>query len=680
MKRIAYALAVAVALMLGAYASAEDNRHTPEPDQPTTESPTDSANVRTAPLLEVGGVTVMPQAFTSFGACAQGGYLYMIGGHTGAPHEYDREGFNRNFYRLNLHDRSSWEILPGGVGLQSVALVSDGERLYRVGGMTALNAPDQPHQLTSTLEVQAFDPLNRAWTSLPDLPDNRSSHDAVIHDGKLFVFGGWKLAADSLEDNADEGDWHDTALVLDPNAEKPAWKTLTQPFKTRAIALASCGTHIYAIGGMSPEGITSAVHLYDPATNEWSDGPELPGFAFGTSAFAMDGRVYATNWEGKLFSHAPGEDAWCADATLTFPRFFHRLVAVGNGQLAAIGGVTRGGQIRNIEWLKPGANSPKVTRVVIPAPGNAKARQGIFFFNNNLYVFGGNNSVLDHQFKPENFLNEAFKISLTSLSAERIATLPVNRQSFQTFMTGTQDRFAEKIGYAVGGFGHDGKAAVSHSEIFQYSIDADVWEPAKLKLPAPLTQFGVAEHDGKVYLFGGLDFDPARGKKEQFQESRTIWQFDPEAKEDSGKDRFVALTPKLPVSRRAFGGAVLGDKYYLVGGMTKDFEELDRCDVYDFRTGEWSQIPNPRDARLSPKLIPLNGKLYLVGGSSPTLEGFKRNTSVEVFDPATGKWAVVIDDLGENLGELQAFACGERILMYSVHNDSNEIRLLFIEP
>ncbi|MCA8910277.1 MAG: hypothetical protein KDB82_01120 [Planctomycetes bacterium] len=629
-----------------------------------------------APAPARGAITVMPQAFTSFGAATLGGYLYMIGGHTGQPHHYDREGFNRNFYRLNLRDRRGWEVLPGGVPLQSVALVSDGERLYRVGGMTALNAPGEEHQLKSTREARAFDPLTRAWTTLPDLPDNRSSHDAVIHKGRLYVFGGWKLAADALEDKSDEGDWHDSGLVLDPNADEPKWEAVKQPFKTRALALASCGDSIYAIGGMTPDGMTNAVHVYDDKKGEWGKGPDLPGFAFGTSAFAMNGRVYATNWGGQLLSTAPGEDKWREEGTLTFPRFFHRLVATGDNELAAIGGVTRGGQLRNIEWLKPGVEGPKITSLTLPAPGDAKARQGVFFFNSTLYVFGGNNSVLDHQFEPENFVNEAYKISLTDLSAQRIADLPVKRQSFHTFMTGTDDRFAEKLGFAVGGFGHDGKAAITHGDIYQYSIDADVWEPAKLKLPAPLTQFGLGEHDGKVYVFGGLDFDPARGKKERFQESRTIWQYDPKEK-DKG---FVALEPELPTARRAFGGAVLGDKYYLVGGMTKNFEELDRCDVYDFKTGEWTKIPNPSNARLSPKLIPLHGKLYLVGGSSPTLEGFIRNTSVEVFDPATGKWSMLIDDLGENLGELQAFAYGERILLYSVHNDDNEIRLVFIEP
>jgi N-acetylneuraminic acid mutarotase len=668
MPRIAAALALAAVTLTAAFVVHADD--TAKPDAPKVDA---------APALTTGTVTVMPEAFTSFGACEQNGYLYMIGGHTGQPHEYDREGFNKNFYRLSLRDRTSWEILPGGVPRQSVALVSDGERLYRVGGMTALNAKGEPQKLESTLEVKAYDPLEREWTALPDLPEARSSHDAVVHEGKLYVIGGWKLAVDALEKEADEGAWHNTSLVLDPKAAKPEWKTFEQPFKTRAIALASNGKHIYVIGGMDEEGITSAVHLFDVAEGKWSKGPDLPGFAFGSSAYAANGRVYATNWEGTLYSHAAGEEAWRAEATLTFPRFFHRLVAAGN-ELAAIGGVGRGGQIRNIEWIKPGVKGPKVTRVTIPAPGNAKARQGIFYFNNELYVFGGNDSVEDHQFQPKNFLDEAFKINLHGLQAQRIAAAPVKRQSYQTFMLGTNDRFAEKLGYAVGGFGHNGTAAVSHADIFQYSVDADLWEPAKVKLPSPLTQFGLAQYEGRVYLFGGMDFDPARGSKKEFKESDTIWMWDPNAKDDTAKTSFVALESKLPTARRAFGGAVMGDKYYIVGGMTKDFEEVDRCDVYDFKTGEWSTIPNAGDARLSPKLIPLNGKLYLVGGSSPTLEGFKRNSSIEVFDPATGKWATVIADLGEKLGELQAFAYGHRILLYSVHNNDGEIRLLFIEP
>jgi N-acetylneuraminic acid mutarotase len=503
---------------------------------------------------------------------------------------------------------------------------------------------------------------------------------------KVYVFGGWKLAGEG-----NEGEWHDAGLVLDLAAAQPKWEPIAQPFKKRALALAEADGKIFAMGGMTEQGRpTNEVAIFDIAQGKWSDGPELPksmlgGFAI--SAFGANGRAWVTTYEGGLYSAAPGETDWRAEATLTYPRMFHRLLHVGGGEFAAVAGTARGSHVRNVEWIKPGVKGPVVTRVNLPAPGAAKTRQGIFFHNNTLYAFGGNNSVKDHQFAPDNFVNEAFAINLNTLSAERIATLPVKRQSFVTFMTGTQDRFGEKIGYAVGGFWHDGQAALSTSEVLQYSLDADVWEPAKLKLPNALTQFGVAEHGGKIYLFGGMNFDPARGKKERFQESETVWCYDPkphaevkEGEKGPGPREFVALDTKLPTKRRAFGAAVLGDKYYIIGGMTKDFEEVDRCDVYDFKTGQWSTIPQPNDVRLAPKLIPLNGKLYLCGGTSPTEQGMARNGSIEEFDPATGTWRTIIEDIGGDLGELQAFAFGHRILLYSVHNDENEIRLVFIEP
>ena len=628
-------------------------------------------------------ITAMPQAFTSFGAARQGDFLYVIGGHTSAAHQYDNAGFNRQFYRLNLKDRQSWEVLPGGVALQSVALVSDGARLIRVGGMTALNNPGEDADLNSTTEVAAFDPLTRQWADLPKLPEPRSSHDAIVADGKLFVLGGWKLAQDALSRAGEEGDWYKTGLVLDLNAETPAWAEIEQPFVKRALAVAEVGGNIYAIGGMSEDGqMTSTSHYYNVAEGKWTQGPDIPGRGFGSSAYGQDGRVFTTTFEGGLYSHAPGEKEWRSEGTLTYPRFFHRLIGIGSGEFAVLAGSARGGHIRNIEWIKP-AKGPGITRLSMPAPGTAKVRQGIFFHNNHMYVFGGNNAVKDHQFAPENFVNEAFKISLNGLHAERIAELPLKRQSFVTFMQGTDDRLAEKLGFAVGGFGHDGHdggAAVTHAEILQYSVDADVWDTAQIKLPARLTQFGMAEHDGKIYLFGGMDFDPARGKKEQFQESETIWMWNPKAEDETSKSSFVALEPKMPIKRRAFAGAVHDGKYYIVGGMTKSFEEVDQCDVYDFATGKWSTIPAPSDVRLSPRLIPLNGKLYLVGGSSPTETGFVRNPGVECFDPATGNWSTIIADIGVDLGESQAFAFGNRILLYSAHNADGLLHFVFIEP
>lgn len=651
----------------------------PVKDEPKPEA---TPAPETAPVPEAvhSQFTLLPMAFTSFGAAPQGGYLYVIGGHTAPAHHYYREGFQTGFWRLSLADRASWEQLPGGVSLQSVALVSDGARVIRVGGMTARNAEKEKDDLHSTAEVAAYDPLARAWTNLPALPEVRSSHDAVVHDGKLYVFGGWKLDGAS----PDETPWHKGGLVLDLAAKTPQWDAVEQPFQKRALALASAGGRIYAIGGMTSDGkMSSGSNLYDPAKKEWSEGPALPGSAFGafgSSAYGLNGRAYVTTSDGLLFSHAPGEAAWKREGALSIPRMFHRLVAAGD-ELAAIAGTTRGGHLRTIEWLKPGLAAPVLTSVSIPAPGSARVRQGIFSLNGSLYVFGGNNSSREHQFKPENFLDEAYRINLTNLTCTKIAGLPVKRQSFATFVTGT-GRDEDPQGYALGGFGFapEAKAAASQGAILKYDFEVDRWETLDVKLPSPMTQFGYAVNAGKVYLFGGMDFDPARGEKKQFQVSDRIWAWDRESKDEAARKEFRPLETRLSKARRAYAGAELGGKFYIVGGMTENFGELPGCEAFNFATGKCEAIPSPSASRIAAKLVPLAGKLYLIGGSVQADAGLEVCQRIEAYDPETKKWSVVVDDLGFDPGELQVFAIGQSLVIYSAHNDDGKVNLVFMKP
>ncbi|MCC6575632.1 MAG: hypothetical protein IT462_17770 [Planctomycetes bacterium] len=679
MSRLTFAaFAIAAATLAGTYGAAMA-QNTPVSEPAKAEAPKtapDKPEVVVAAAAPVESrITVMPQGFTSFGGAVLGDYLYAIGGHISRAHKYDNEGFNKTFYRLNLRDRTSWEVLPGGVALQSVALVSDGKRLVRVGGMSAKNAPGAKEDLFSSAEVASYDPLTRKWTDLPALPQARSSHDAVIHDGKLYVVGGWQLAGES-----GKAAWPNFSLVMDLKAEKPEWKKIDQPFATRAVAVATCGTDIYSIGGIGEKDPTRDVNIYDTKEGKWSKGPKLPGMAFGSSAFEMNGRVYATNLEGTLFSHAPGEAEWRVDGTLTFPRFFHRLLPVGPNELAAVAGSAMGGHVRNIEYISLDRKTPSITRYDLPAPGTAKSRQGAFFLRNSLYLFGGNNSIKDHQFGKGNFVDEAFKLSINDLSFTRIADMPVKRQSFHTFVKNLDEPDNDPVGYAFGGFGHNGTAAVSHDQVFEFDFIGNAWKESKVKLPLALTQFGLVEDGKKVYIFGGLDFDPARGEEKQFGMSDKIYLWNREA-EGPNADKFIPLDVKLPISRRAFGAAVIDGKYYIVGGMTDDFEKVNQCDVFEFATGKWSTIPASAVARIAPKMVALNGKLYLVGGSSTGADKKIRfNSSVEEFDPATGKWTMIVQDLGVDLSELSAFVFNHRILLYSAQNADSVVKLIWIQP
>ena len=49
---------------------------------------------------------------TSFGSAVDDGWLYVLGGYSGRPHDYNRDGQSREFYRINLFDPGHQEQLP----------------------------------------------------------------------------------------------------------------------------------------------------------------------------------------------------------------------------------------------------------------------------------------------------------------------------------------------------------------------------------------------------------------------------------------------------------------------------------------------------------------------------------------------------------------------------------------
>jgi len=292
----------------------------------------DTSSARTARSRPVG---LMPRAITSFGADALGGWLYVLGGYHGTPHEYSREGQSREFYRVNVRDMRDIQLLPNEERMQSVAMVADGERLYRIGGMKVRNAEGEDADMWSTAEFAAFDPVGRTWTELADLPDERSSHQAVVVGDTLYVVGGWKLSGD-----AESGVFHETYLTRelgDPSAE---WVEHEAPFRRRALALAGTSRHVVVVGGMQDDGSPCRlVDVLDTTTGEWTSGPELPGSGFAASAAAVGDVVYASGREGELWRLDLGTVplAWASAGELSFPRFFHELVAVSETELVALG-------------------------------------------------------------------------------------------------------------------------------------------------------------------------------------------------------------------------------------------------------------------------------------------------------------------------------------------------------
>ncbi|MEO8497619.1 MAG: kelch repeat-containing protein [Planctomycetota bacterium] len=300
-----------------------------------------SGKADVAPLKKVQNekYPAIPEMVTSFGAAIADGSLYVYGGHTGRAHSYSDESQAKTLRRLDLKHLKAWESLGEGPGLQGLALVAHGNKLYRLGGFIAKNKEGDDNDLWSQADVATFDVSTKQWQEMSPLPEPRSSFDAAVLGDKIYVIGGWQLAGES------ENIWHKSAYVLDLAADASKWESLPEPpFQRRALAVAAHDGKLYAIGGMQETGgPTTRVDVYDPQSGKWSQGPSLIGEGmdgFGASAFATGGQLYVSTYSGKLQRLAQDGKTWEVLQELERARFFHRMLPLSDTQLISVGGAS----------------------------------------------------------------------------------------------------------------------------------------------------------------------------------------------------------------------------------------------------------------------------------------------------------------------------------------------------
>ncbi len=303
---------------------------------------------QSAMLLPSERLGELPMTLTSFGGAVLDDAVYIYGGNMGASHEYSAALQNNALMRMKLSG-GSWETLASGPGLQGLAMVAHGSKLYRIGGFEARNEQGQEHDLWSVDSVASFDPATGQWTEMPSLPEPRSSFDAAVLGDTIYVVGGWAMAGDARRV------WHETAWKLDLSQPEPAWqKIATTPFERRALTVAAHQGRIYAIGGMTSGDETSLeTDVYDPHSESWTSGPELVGetgiVGFGASAFATGGELYVSTISGTLQRLGDDGSAWRVVGQTPTLRFFHQMLPASDDSFVVVGGSNREGRIKEVE-------------------------------------------------------------------------------------------------------------------------------------------------------------------------------------------------------------------------------------------------------------------------------------------------------------------------------------------
>jgi N-acetylneuraminic acid mutarotase len=301
-----------------------------------------------------------PKAISSFGTAVIDDYVYVYGGHSGTAHKYSKETTLGEFRRLNLKSPKEWENLPGGTGLQGLAVVAHKGKIYRIGGMQPQNEVNEKNRTRSQTTCACFDPQTKKWEEITPLPEPRSSHDAVVLGDRIFVFGGWDLG--------EKQKWYDNGLVLDLSQSDPKWESIPQPFQRRALTMSAFDGKIYVIAGLNSEAeMEMQVDVYDPVKKSWSLAPMIPGpqmNGFTPASCVLKDRLYLSGADGRVFRLTEKKDDWEVVGKLEKPRFVHRMVPAGE-LLLNVGGASKQGNVTLSEGIEPACCGEPANKVVV---------------------------------------------------------------------------------------------------------------------------------------------------------------------------------------------------------------------------------------------------------------------------------------------------------------------------
>jgi N-acetylneuraminic acid mutarotase len=253
---------------------------------------------------------------------------------------------------------SSWtqiQDLPSAITHMNMVL--DGRSVWFAGGFK------DGYKGHAIAEVWRYDVDLDRYTAAPLLPAPRAGGGLALVGRNLHYFGG--LMADRDTDSSDHwvldlGDWADHSGVWTSAAPMPVPRN---QFSTVVL-----GGKIYAIGGQfhhdSMQLDQARVDIYDPSSNSWSSGPNLPkGHSHAEGAtFVHDNAIYMLGGHTTPAGGTKSQDPdilklttggqWQKIGELPMPLSSPAAAIIGD-KLFVAGGASGGSTVRARMWWHP---------------------------------------------------------------------------------------------------------------------------------------------------------------------------------------------------------------------------------------------------------------------------------------------------------------------------------------
>ena len=260
-------------------------------------------------------------------------------------------------------------------GRSRLALVSDGKKLYAVGGETAAGV---------TAGLTIYDPQSNGWLPGPRKPTAVANVAAVYLNDRIYVPGGTTAT----------GGVTNVLEVYDPKTATWEARALL-PVPLTAYGLAALGGKIYLFGGWDGKSYRAETYVYDPAKDAWAVASPMPEPRAFMGAGAMkDGLYVVGGYDGKqelasVLRYDPAGEGtvagpWSARAAMSQPRGGLGATVIGT-RLYVVGGGWETPLAYNEQY---DARIDAWSRIASPLAGQWR-NVGVAALDNKVYAIGG---------------------------------------------------------------------------------------------------------------------------------------------------------------------------------------------------------------------------------------------------------------------------------------------------
>jgi N-acetylneuraminic acid mutarotase len=288
-----------------------------------------------------------PRAFHA--TCVANDRIYVFGGQAGEdglPRDDEGWGGGPAIDSVEEYDpeSDSWRsraAMPARrVGL-TVSSVND--KCYVFGGVTQFSP------VNGLRRVDEYDPVTDTWRRRADSPTSRVNGASASLDGRIYLAGGWTGG-----DAGSSSQLNSSLEIYDP--ESDSWSSGPDiPTPRAALAASAVNGSVYFMGGGDQSTLdtlqTGIVESYSPGSGNWTRKADLPTGRELMTAASAGGMIFTfgggfdSNGLTAVEAHDPAADAWPQRADMPTGRF-----AMGsgtlNGRIYVVGGSSRSEAVR----------------------------------------------------------------------------------------------------------------------------------------------------------------------------------------------------------------------------------------------------------------------------------------------------------------------------------------------